>query len=531
MINTYTKRGHFQPAARGSISEALAKKGAIAVVAPQSPRPSEMLSRVIIDNGEVDLSSGDLALHELLIAKAYESDRDMQASSYEIPVAECLRFLGPEARRDAILSSLHKMASIRLSFSGEDGRTFEGVQMLTAWRVSQNSETSIGYQFPDPIRWLMRHMPTYGYIELAAIAQGTMRSKYSHMLYKHVAFEVARRPWKEGDSNVFSLSFTPEELADIVGFPRIKGAVPFGKLHERVISKILADFAGVRKFDLSITYDGDTAPKKGRTVNTVELSIKIHPDTHHIVRGDTRLSTKGAKIGAPDAPRYRINSVFWLRIPRKFRSLGLAHFTASASWFVALSEAIDERPLTSEYDRRQYRGRNLLAAIDANGVEAAAWGFFAEETELGADICNSVHVAKHLPRADKARLARLTKSKKSKPSSSARPLKKEAVQAPSKPANDEASFENCTHVYVDIDEAASTAELDDFVYKPLNQIAWNGTRRITLRAYYTVPGTNVRQCFDFRIAPETEDELHLALRKVGKWIDTPFYRIVENEAA
>ena len=511
-------RKPFQPAPRGATAAALAKGASLAVIAPQSPRPAEMLSGVIIDSGDLDLTSFDLALHELLISRAYESDRSMSSESYDIPLEECLRFLGPDARRDDVHRSVAKMKKIELSFAGEDGRSFRGVQMLTTWEATLNSETSLGYQFPEPLRKLMRVMPAYGYIELSALGRGGMRSKYSHLLYKHIALEVARHPWRAGEDNRFELSFSPEELADIVGFRPIKGTIPFGKLQERVVSKVASDFAGVRKFDVHITFDGLAVPKKGRSVQRIEFSVRVHPDAHHTVRADTRrLRAMGYRVGAPDEPRFRINSVFWLRVPRTFKNLGIEQSLAHAAWLVALNEALEDKPLTPEYSKRRYRGENLLSAIDADGVEATAWGFFSEESELGRDLVGSGQAVRNRSSAEQARIKRMEAKKK--------PAKAQFVSKTASSKGAYPTFETCTHIDLEIDGAAAKSELDD-IYAHLSNVVWSGGRKVRLRAYFYVPGTTVRNHFLFTVTPADQDELAMELQKVGNWlIDTPTYRI------
>ncbi|HEV7246232.1 MAG TPA: hypothetical protein VGN93_04500 [Shinella sp.] len=532
-IPPFLVRQPFQPSPRGSTSEALAKGASLAVIAPQSPRPAEMLAGVVIDNGDVDLTGFDLALHELLISRAYENDRTMTKTSYEIPLAECLRFLGPEARRDAIERSMAKMEQIKLSFAGEDGRSFRGVKMLTSWQVTLNSETSLGYQFPDPIRWLMRTMPTYGYIELNALGRGSMRSKYSHMLYKRIALEVARNPWRAGEDNRFDLAFTPEQLAEVVGFPSVKGTVPFGKLQERVLSKAIDDFSAVRKFDVRISYDGLPAPKKGTSVRQIEFGVRVNADPHHTVRANTvPLQKAGYRIGAPDEPRYRINSVFWLRVAKKFKTLGIDHSFAHATWLVALKEALDSFPLTPGGSTRMYRGANLLSSIDADGVEAAAWGFFGEEAELGRDLVGSLHVIKNRVPAEKARKKRMEPVQRLKDTATSPTPVFPEVAVGTRP---EPTFDTCTHIDIEIDPAASAAELDDYIFAHFSNVVWDGNRKIVLRAHFYVPGQrDVRDHFRFLISPADEEELLRAVghRRVEKWIDGyPAYVIDDEKKA
>jgi len=494
-----------------------------------------MLSGISVVRGAEHLTSSDLALHDLLISRAYESDPTMSASSYEIPLGECLRFMWSDAREEDVTASMRRMEQVRLSFDGEEGRTFKEVPMLTSWAAVRGEDVDMGYQFPDPIRYLLRNMPSYGYIELAAIGQGRMRSKYSQMLYKRLAHEVSLRRWQSGADNSFTLEFTPAELADLVGFSTTNKSL-FSKLQERVISRFNADFLGVQKFDLRITYDGRPEPARGQGVSTslIQLHVKVHPDTHHSVHcDDRRLKPSADRIGRPDIARYRLNSVFWLQVAKKFKLLHLTHESAYWAWSVALNEAIEGAPLTSGYQRR-YRGENLLGAIDANGVEAAAWRFFGEEHDLGADLCNSTHVMKHLGAADRNRLKRLsakTKGKaKAKPSAT---VMSPDVVDPVEPVIVSArpTFETCTHVDIEIDHAVSAADLDDYVHATISRETWNGNRKVRLRAYYRVPGTTVRQHFGFWISPADESELLSALRRLDKWMtDTPTYRIEDKDA-
>lgn len=228
-------------------------------------------------------------------------------------------------------------------------------------------------------------------------------------------------------------------------------------------------------------------------------------------------------------------------VVKKFKSLGLTHFSAYWAWQVALDEALEEAPLTPEYSKRRYRGKELLGAIDANGPEAAAWCFFAEESELGSDICNSTHVAKKLSQAERNRIKRLTKkepkSKETSPVAEAQPnaavTSVTAAKAPAAIPTDTVTptFENCTHIDLEIDEAATLCDLDDVIYQHLASIAWNGSRRVEMRAYFNVPGQDVRQHYLFTVAPYDEDELIYELRKIDKWIAEPItYTIVEKAA-
>ncbi|TAT77153.1 hypothetical protein [Rhizobium ruizarguesonis] len=504
-----TRKPLFQPLTRGDISKALERPTNLQRVAPESPRPAEMLTGVTIDAGGVDLTGSDIALHELLIAKAYETDRSMAQTSYEIPMSECLRFLGPDARSEHVRTSLSRLKRVELSFGGENGRAFSGVPMLTPWTSSVRDTMSVGYQFADPIRWLMRSMPAYGYVELAAIGQGEMRSKYSQMLYKHLAFHAAQRRWSEEGDNRIELSYTPSELATIVGFATPTGDVPFGKFNERVLSRIAEDFAGVRKFDVYVSFDGELKPRRSVTVQRIGITLMLRPDSHHTVRQTDFALKKHGRVGAPDDPRYRVNSVVWPRAARRFGSLGLTHASAWAAWLVALQEALDELPMGDDYDTRRFRGKALLAGIDAHGAEAAAWGFFAEEADLGPVIVGSLHVLKRLPVADKSRVSRVNGAKKRK---SRRQDKKIGNRLPIATT---IPFDTVSMIQLQVDAALTDNEIDDLVDAPLRSRQWTGSksaRKVTIRLRWAAGYT------DIHAAPADEAEMMSAIAAVDQYI-------------
>ncbi len=516
----------FRPRSRGDISAALTSSKALVAIAPQSPRPPEMLSGVSVD-GDVSLTSNDIAIHELLISKAYESDPEMRAPQYEIPMSECIRFCGADARQHDVVTALSKMEQIRLTFRGGDGRTYEGVQMLTAWRVLSETTSLVGYSFPEPIRALMRRMPRYGYIELAAVGQGSMRSRYSQTLYKILADEVSQRPWSEDVDNTFTLSYSPEAFADLVGMPKPQSGL-LGTLRDRVMRHISDDFSGVKKFDLDVAYDGKPAPARGRgqSVQAIELTVKVHPDTYHVVRGKIKAD---AGIGAPDAPKYRIDSVFWVKVARKFEKLVLVNFMAHRAWLVVLKEALDDKALTPGYETRRYRGRRLLDAIDADGVKAAAWGFFAEEAELGAEVCGSKHVQRLLQDADRDRLKRFMKSKKEK-KAVGRPrsgmaenrISKLTKSAPkTTPDNVDdgfVRFEEANVIVVDIDDAFNQHDVDNQIWGRVQAYDWTGDRKVRMHVKFrTTAGVYDR--FEVDIKPYDLAEFGNFMKTISEFTD------------
>lgn len=527
--------GPFRPNTRGDISSALKTSSSLSLVSPQSPRPAEMLAGYVFDSTGVDLSASDLAFNDLLISKAYEADPSMQCSSYEIPLAECLRFLGQDFRLSDVTASLRRMEKVRLSFNGTDGRDYKDVQMLTTWQAIRGAErtVSIGYQFADPIKALMRHMPRYGFVELAALGEGNMTSKYSNAVYKFLANEVAKRPWKSDADNNFVTPLSPEALADLVGFPRVDGIVQFAKLRERVISKIEDDLSAVRKFDVSITFDGKQTPARGRgkAVEQIEFNVTVNADYHRTTSGKRHMqpevmeALKNVRFGAPDAPELRLDSSFWTRVVRKFKNLILMENTVHYVWIVALQEAIDLSPLSEGYQSRRFRGPKLLEAIAQRGVAEAAWQFFAEESAAGPDLVRHTRLSEVLPKAKRAQLERFRASKANAAAATVaiEPQVRETpihVAEPSgpKPGAEVVPFEQCTHVELTVKDVSTTTFELDVLAKVKNIFWFNGPRR-TLRFRYLSGGGYAT--LDLPIMLELEQDLldELRICKADRFIE------------
>jgi len=526
----------FHPKTRGDLTEAFKSAEAMKDIAPQSPRPTEMLTGYTFElkdeeDETVDLTASDLAFREGLLSYAYDTDPTMTKGYYEIPMTACQRFLGPGVRPDAIIKSLKRLRKVFVNFTGPT-RSYRSVQMLSAWYSIENDAektVTIGYQFPLPVLEMMRYMPRYGYIELNAIGGGNMRSKYSLALYNHLVHEVSQRPWKEGSDNTFTISMTPERLADIVGFPLIAGQVKFARLNERVIKQLAHDLFHVQKFKVTITFDGEVAPKKGTTVKLIDFNVTVRVDDRRLTRPEFAKD----RVGAPDEPRFQLNSVFYKQVSKKFKSLVLPAFAAHWVWIAALQEALDKSPLSKEFHVRDFRRERLLASIDNIGVEKTAWEFFAEEASKGADLSRSVHIDKNLRKVKVAQLDRYRKAKASvavdepkKPKVQKTVMSPQAVpevvpvvaaQAP-KPGAEVVPFEQCTHVELTVKEVSTTTFEMDVLNKVKNIVWFHGPRR-TLRFRYLSGGGYAT--LDLPIMLELEQDLldELRICKADRFIE------------
>lgn len=389
----------FQPAPHGSLIRlAEHKPSEIKAVAPESPRPPEMLTGVSFDGPA--LSVIDSVVHEILISHAYEVDRQMKADRYAIDLAALVRFAGPNVRKDDILKSLEKLRQTRMSFgdSSDPERRYKGVQMVVSWEELKNSTTMIGWMFAPPIKDLMRKMPSYAYLELAALGDGNMSRKHSPALYKHLALQSTRRRWQPGEDNEIYLRFSPQELAQIIQFPGHDDPekLNIGKLVD-FARKSLDDLSSVRRFETTLEIVQE--PGRGRRVNSLCYTLRLRaPDFRHVrLRLDYSQKPEFRQGGADD-PRFAVRSDLWQRASKTFKLTGCISNDLYKLWLVALQEALSGKGLTAGYESRSYRGDALLAAVDTQGAAWAAWGFLEGE-------CDDPDLVDHLADRSNAPLA------------------------------------------------------------------------------------------------------------------------------
>jgi hypothetical protein len=365
-----------QPAARGSIAEAISTS-ALSIIAPESPRPLEMLDAVEITSADV-LTADDAALHELLISAAYEADKGMPNDLTALPVATALKFLGQHARRDALKISMRRLMTTTVSYGSSKTRRFEDVPLVFSYLETTEEADVIRYSLPEPIRILMREMPAYAYLELAPISQ--MKSKYSVRLYRVFAAAAAREKWVPGGENKVVVSATLEDLYQWTGFALDKdGTMNFGKFRQRVLADLASELSTVRRFGLRIVEIRKEA--RGRPLERVDFYLNLRAPSHHMTRVSFEEDEhKKRRIGGADAPEFRVNSNIWAKAQKEFWTVQKRiHRLYYQAWHIALQEALDEAPVSPGYTRRQFRGHRLLKAISDLGADEAAYKFCAEE--------------------------------------------------------------------------------------------------------------------------------------------------------
>jgi len=517
----------FVPGARGDLGRALASRKSFETIAPESPRPSEMLSEVAF-SGRDRLTADDEALHQVLVSRAYESDPSMSADMHSMEMAEAIVCLGSRVERSDVRASLARLKTTTVSYGHPGGRRYEDVPFLEGWiEVGPDSDT-IRYRLPEPLRELMRDQRSgYAYVELTAFPR--MKSKFSSRLYKRFALLARQSPWKAGESNAVTIRATPDEIAAWVGFPVGRdGRVHGGKLKDRVLDKLGHDFRDVRAFSLDVRLDHGG---RGNALRGVDFTIRVAPPAHHTVPMTFDPCKDRVRVGAKDVAEYRVESRTWRRAAVTFgKALGMINRQLADFWQLALNEALTGEPLSDGYATRRYRGDSLLSEIAARGADAAAWGFLGEEAaepDLAARRTKDRETFLEAERAaEKARYDRIDFGKRQKKTSASSSRKAEVPEVPAaQPAQAAAepevvalTFETCREILLTLDPAVNVHDMRGIVVPAIKSWQYTGDRLVTLTVRYVVGGG----CYDrYRVGCYTlsEDDLDGLLKRLWRYID------------
>jgi len=490
-------RKFFRPGPQGSLQILEKQPHKFSEVAPSSPRPPELMTGVRVNNsGKNTLSVFDIGVWELLLSYAYEVDPDMQQLEYSVSLKAITRYMGEDARKQSVIAAVGKLKFINLDFGDSDNpdRQFIGVPMVSMWQEMTKDDHRIEYSFPSPIRKLMRRMPRYAYIELAAIADGSMSSKYSPALYKHLALRSHEIRWQPGTANELLVQLTPHELADIIGFPRdADGDMNTGKLRD-FVDRSVDDLKKVRRF--RTTVERVTESGRGKAIRYYNFTLTLQPPRPQLVRGETI----SIADGGPDDPRYQINSGIWPKATRIFVTddvfAGYDERRFFELWLAALKEAIERKPLSAAYDLRTFRGDSLLAAIEEFGPEHAAWSLLSEEAaspDLATCLSSIDRKQAQIARIERlggkaSKLKRLIKVEadalqrsKDQAVAQAKALAEAALIIPAGAGG--STFENCVKAVIQL------IEIEDLPWQRLieqiEERRWTGNKQIVLRLYTT----------------------------------------------
>ncbi|MCJ9720805.1 hypothetical protein MOV66_10300 [Agrobacterium sp. SHOUNA12C] len=502
----------WSPATRGSLTDLTKKPSEFAVIAPESPRPTEMLSRVTVCEGVPDLTPLDQATHELLLSMAFETDPSMQQEVYSINLKALVRYLGRDIRKDDVARSIKKLRQITVNFDSEDqGRRYEDVRLIDMWRSIDGDDLSIEYSFPFPIRQLMRRMPRYAHIELAVLADGLMSTRWGPALYKHLLLASKAKEWQPGGENEILVQMTPEEVADAVDFPRIAGKINASKLTD-FIARTVADLKKVHRFqtifDPKSEDDVIHETGRGRRIRYYKFRLRLNPPRPEFLRGGMISEVPG--IGAKDAPEYQVSSGVWEKAnflyDRRSAIWGFGPNHYRDLWLMALAEALDGQPMTDGYHTRMYRGPALLVAIQEKGADFAAWLVLGEE-DRDPDLRELVTIPTrreaNIARADRLK----TKSKRLRKFHQkdivVAEKKVEIAKAATEMADD-IPFLSCRKATLELG-TMSTSVFETSVEEAIHGRSWTGERKFLLAV---TAGSNSAS---FKINPTAEEWENLVL--------------------
>ncbi len=505
-------RRNFLPENRGDVSKALASPTALTVVAPESPRPLELLLGVTYDR-ESTLTADDAALHELLMTVALHADAALENETHAVPMRHILRYLGVEVRRDAIKESLARLLRNTVSFG-----TYEQVPLLVSWIERKDSDDLVHFALPAPIKSTLTAKSEYAYVEIAALP--AMRSKFVARLYKALVAELRAggRQWIMGGDNTVTITAAVEQVADWVCFPKERdGSVRPGKLKERVLDIAVEQFKDVQAFGLQVM--PVTSKTRGNPIIEVRFELTLNPPSHHQTR--VIFDASGIRpFGGIDAPEFRVRQDVWLKASGHFVAQfpDLSHSVLFGLWNRCLTEMLEEQPISAGYATRRYRGERLRQELAKRGADQAAWAWAMEEAETPDLVLQTKEQREELAAVGEAARRERVWGENSKPVGV--PVPAVVEDAPSAPVA--VTFDDCTEIWIDLDRTLSIQTIEDMVIDPIEAYGnWRGEELKTIRVRWWIRGDI--DFMDFKRWSPSQEDIETLERRLGNYIDRVEY--------
>jgi hypothetical protein len=505
-------RRNFQPTNRGDITKALDKPAALTVVAPESPRPLELLLGVTYDR-ESTLTADDAALHELLMTVALHGDAQLENETHAVPMRHILRYLGAEARRDTVKAGLARLLRNTVSFGA-----YEQVPLLVSWLERADADELVHFTLPAPIRNALTAKSEYAYVEIAALP--AMRSKHVARLYKALVAELKAtgRQWVKGGSNTVTITASVDQIAEWVSFPREKdGTVRPGKLKERVLDIAVAQFKDVQAFGLKVV--PVVAKTRGNPIVDVRFELALNAPSHHQIRA-TYDASGIRQFGGVDAPEYRVRQDVWLKASGHFVAQfpDLSHSVLFGLWTASLKEMLDEKPLSDGYSTRRFRGERLRQEIAKRGADEVAWQWAMEEADNPDLVLLTKQERKEVAAVGESARRERVWGDEAKPVSPAVPVAVEEVPA----APSTVCFEDCSAIWIDVDSTLSMKTIEDMVLDPIEAYRdWRGDKQRKIRVRWWIRGAY--DFHDFTRWSPSKDDIETLVIRLNKFIDTVEY--------
>lgn len=500
--DTRTDEGLFRPSSRGDLSKALTSRESFREIAPESPRPLEMLEHVTV-KGDDRLSADDIALHELLVDHAYRStEKKMDRLEHSIPTSQVLTFLGGTIRRAGIKASLARLRSTTVSIGVAGGRLFEDVQLLVPWTERDGDTDEVHYIIPKPIATLMASQRRYAYIELEPMSR--MRSRYGIRLYRHLAAALRECVYDPSSTNLHEILVPVEQVAEWLGFRPPQGkTLHVGQLKLRAVDPAIEDLFAVRHFQIHEAQP-QLGTTRGNPIVAWRFVLRVMPTDRHLVPR-MGIDPKFLRhVGGVDDPAYRVDQFLWLRAAQFAVDHGVNAFMSDffGAWLIALNEALtmsqdDTAMPVSDGHYTRLRGERLLLEIETRGAQAAAWAWAMEEIAKPDLIALTVKEKSGLARdAQRARFQRYKATAKGKAAAEAKAKERKEAKAAKKAKARDVAAEVAREAEIDATSASRivlhlSGDADDaeaFVAELLGQ-PWTGAREVGVTVRWDDEGT------------------------------------------
>ena len=178
---------------------------------------------------------------------------------------------------------------------------------------------------------------------------------------------------------------------------------------------------------------------------------------------------------------------------------------------------LDEQPLSDGYATRRYRGERLRDEIARRGADQTAWAWAMEEVETPDLVLRSKAERKDLAAVGEAARRDRVWGDKAKPVATTAPVIVEEV-----PTSNRVSFEDCTAIWIDLDDTLAMTTIEDMILDPIEAYrSWRGETQKTIRVRWWIRGDF--GFHDFTRWSPSEDDIETLKVRLNRYISNTEY--------